>query len=555
MLNKVYLIDNYYSYEDIHKITKLNSHNFHLLSLGKYFYYQNMVKYIDSSENGHSMESLISIFKEDKPKVVIFTIDNKNYLEYIRFVRNYSNNEENIIGITNQNELKIIIENELEENKIIYFDEKNMDNYIDHLNKYFNRFNIKMQDDISINNYFQISENIVKQLGNRPIELYSSFGCASSCSFCSIAKSIVILCDSNIICDNIKILLKYGKTYFYFKNHNFLDNKELTNKIAVYLKKQVKMYDFVWSFFVNAKLMNSFDIHLFRDTNLAQIEIGMEAYSKKISKNLSVEYNYENIRKLVKNIRHIGVDSIIVNVIIGSENETDEDYERILKTMKELLNVAPGAIEPKISFLFPEYGSHLEKLSYNGNLDQIHDFNLFYNQRQNIFRNKNKSKLIYMRKYLLKKILYEMRKSIVNTSIEQRESHFSLSEYGIITLYYMNFLNKGTSIEIFKKKKHNQWRKSSEIQGEYRNYAPILVSKLMNIEKKYCIYVDPLLVPVNSNPILQISNDDFNIIQKCTGKTSIEGISKNIGVSCHEIVNKLKNYENYNCILYVKIFV
>lgn len=184
-----------------------------------------------------------------------------------------------------------------------------------------------------------------------------SHGCLNHCKFCTIPHGKVIPIDKNIILQQVLSFkdLKYQMIYLddktYGQSDNFKILKELTKIIKEYNKdfKGYVVQTTSGMFYLKHKIFEELDIKV--------VEIGMETYNNSILK----AYNKPSNEHLVDNCINLTKNTpikLILNVVIGFPEETEETYGRTVHLIEENLSENVFGINPAI---YTDYNSSSNK--------------------------------------------------------------------------------------------------------------------------------------------------------------------------------------------------
>lgn len=187
-----------------------------------------------------------------------------------------------------------------------------------------------------------------------------SEGCLNNCKFCEIPHKIVIPVEWNCIEQQVLSFKELNFKLIYIDDKTFgqCDNYKCLDKLF----KIIKNYNEEFSGFIVQTTTKEFlnKYKEFEKLHVKVVEIGMETYNDTILK----LYNKPSSEKLLNDCVEVAKYSnlkIILNLIVGFPEETEESYIRTYKFLYENKNYIFG-INPAI---YTDYSS--SKLS-NGEL-------------------------------------------------------------------------------------------------------------------------------------------------------------------------------------------
>lgn len=418
-------------------------------------------------------------------------------------------------------------------------------------------FNTKISN-FSLQDYeFQPDWKIISELETYSIEIITAWGCGRSCNFCLLSNSDVITRRLNSIKSEIDYLLKQGISLFHIKNHNFLANKNHVIEVTRIISEMQQERNFFWSFFIIPEYANNIN-NIFKTTNIARVEIGVETFLKDIAENLNISTDFQQIEKLINILLLLSVPSISINLIIGSNAESNATLEQTLKYANDIFNIGYGFIEFSFSYYYP--------------IKYLKDKNNYEETRKGILKRNCLVKSDYLtikelaviKMNFVRIITIWQKKSIKSLTQKQRLFHFLLNDNGISTQYFLYFLSKSSTAKIYDLKKTNPFIKSSwEIQQEILSYYPVIAGVLSKNENGEFIFVtDSLFADENQMQII-LNDKELFLVELASQRLRLELIVNRYmlkynnlenSVLNNEVIHFYKKLENYDLLFFTKIF-
>lgn len=183
----------------------------------------------------------------------------------------------------------------------------------------------------------------------------TSRGCPFSCIFCTSpklwGKRVRFRSISNVIEELKRKYYNYGIKKYYFSDDNFNLERERTILLCREIIKS--KVDIEWSCEAQIRNFSKDILEVMRDAGCRRIKLGVESGSDRILKLMKKATTKEQIKKVVKLIKEVGID-ITIYVLIGMPTET---MDEMLETYYFIEELDPSYIS--LSVASPQYGSEL----------------------------------------------------------------------------------------------------------------------------------------------------------------------------------------------------
>lgn len=563
MNNSILFLDGVGDYSIIQETNRFNTADFNILILANILKKVGFeIKYVDARTDTFTRNKLYAIIKSFKPSKIVISANLDN-IEHIRRLlikqilvcnqvillsRNYD-----LGWIDNINDIKI--------NDIINIDEKySLQQFIDPniLEHFFQNGSIKYE--ISRYNLTKKSVvpdwNLINNITDYIPELNIGSGCNRKCSFCSIADSRVEFRDIDSVMIEIEYLLDNGVQYFHIANHSFSTDLSYMKQFCHRIIHKFKNRDFVWSCYgIPENLLTDTEIFkLLKEAKLSRIELSIESGSESILKRYNIYSNRSTIIDVVNNAVKNNITSIVGHLIIGGPFESKRTISETLSLVKKLIKTAPGFIEFKTSFWYPDYNSLICQNIGNYGIKlnkQFHKRGVRKIHCMGGTKYLSSIELIEFKQKLMKKITLLMKTSIYRLSPKNRAEHINLYEKGLTTQYYFNFLSKSTTSLLYYLRYRNRFLKFSwEIDDEIDNWAPLVTTKITKYKGKNILVYDNLLSKENKSPILEITRSESLMVNLADGTRALKEI-----VSCFSQVTNNRMKRNNILKFYKKLEV
>jgi radical SAM superfamily enzyme YgiQ (UPF0313 family) len=183
----------------------------------------------------------------------------------------------------------------------------------------------------------------------------TSRGCPFSCVFCTSpklwGKKVRFRSISNVIEEIKWRYYNYGVKKYYFSDDNF----NLERERAIMLCREIikSNIDIKWSCEVQIRNLPKDLLEAMKDAGCKRIKLGVESASDRILKLMKKETTREQIKKVVKLIKGVGID-ITTYVLIGMPTET---VNEMLETYYFIEELDPAYLS--LSIASPQYGTEL----------------------------------------------------------------------------------------------------------------------------------------------------------------------------------------------------
>ncbi len=329
-------------------------------------------------------------------------------------------------------------------------------------------------------------------------------GCDRGCGFCEISNTPVKLNDVHSVIDEIDYLLSQKKrTFFHIQNHNIFNRLLFLEQLCNEIQKRRFNTPFAWSCYLAPESFESVENKevLFRklaNTNLKQVFLGVEHVNQDILNQYHIDFDKSSLISNIKTMLDIGIESVVINYIIGSPRESAESMSELIDFSKQLLEETRGAVEFNVNYYTDKsHVNYLQKGVCNNDTDFL-----------------TKYQIMNYKKELYSLLLKEMNTRVANWSTEERYNHVVINELGLKTQYWFYNLSRTAFYKMYRATKHNHAKYQFQIEGadNFLNYSPY-VFVLFECEgnQKY-ISIDPRLNHQHISK-LYLNEDDFFLLE------------------------------------------
>jgi Fe-S oxidoreductase len=517
-------------------------------------------KYIDFRDKESSREMLFNYIESEKYNTVFINInqDNKVYFDILGL------NKIDFIDVFQLVDDNFFIPSGTNNNYFLFSEkidiEQNIKNLLARLNigKNILRSIFSLECD-----YKLLGANIKKYI----IPINVGAGCRMRCSFCSIADTHVFYKSIKTIEKELDYLFSKGCNYFFIQNHSFCMDLAFVAKVCRLLISKYSNMNYVWSFWGNIEILKSYDkslCELLIKSKLTRIELGVESVCEKISQDFGLLHNVEDVESVIRKFYNLNLKSYQINLIIGSQFEDSFSIDRTINFIKDIYNLFPGIIDFQINYFY--FDNNNRTCEGVTDIEKI-DYSLGY-RKKDCFHSSNTLSIEQIRESkckIIEHMLKYMKSSISRMSIRDRYSQLYLKEYGIYSqIYIVYLLNESTSMIYTRKKKNSLYLNSWEIYDDIKQYSPILLSPVIDINtvNSYKIIAfSPLLVSSNDKPAIILTKQQEQICSMLkAGFYNISEILTTLNMENEEttiekeLFDFLHKLEIHDLLLYVKKF-
>ena len=561
-MRKILLIDGVGDFSIITENYKLRIPDTKLLYIGGLCRDLGIIaKYIDFRDKELSKEMLFNYIESEKYNTVFINInqDNKVYfdvlgLDKIDFIDVFQLVDDNFFIPSGTNNNYFLFSEKMNV-------EQNIQNLITRLNigKNILRSFFSLECD-----YKLLGNNINKYI----IPINVGTGCCLKCSFCSIADTRVFNKSIKTIEKELDYLFSKGCKYFFIQNHSFCTDLAFVEKVCRLLISKYSDMNYVWSFWGNIEMLKNYGeflCELLIKSKLTRIELGVESVCENISQDFGLLHNVEDVENVIRKFYDLNLKSYQINLIIGSQFEDSLSIDRTINFIKDMYNLFPGIIDFQINYFYFDNNNRIEE-DIN-NIENV-DYSLGYRKKDCFYSSNTLSaeQIRELKCKIIERMLKYMKSSISKMSIRDRYSQLYLKEYGIYSqVYIVYLLNESTSIIYSRKKKNSLYLNSWEIYDDIKQYSPILLSPIIDINNSInsckMIAFSPLLASSNDKPVIILTKQQEQICSMLkSGDYNISDILTTLNIGKQEAtINKeffdfLHKLEIHDLILYVKDF-
>ena len=171
---------------------------------------------------------------------------------------------------------------------------------------------------------------------NKVAIMSTSRGCPWKCKFCSAYKlwgnQYRFMGADNIIDQLLYLKLKHNIDGVYFREDNFIADKERTKKFC----KLVKHLDITWKCEARVNSLDEDTIKMLSDAGCKALYIGVESMSQKVLNLMRKGIKVEDTIKVFANCKEYGIKAY-ASIIVGFPGETKDD-EKLTHNYLNLIN-------------------------------------------------------------------------------------------------------------------------------------------------------------------------------------------------------------------------
>jgi len=181
------------------------------------------------------------------------------------------------------------------------------------------------------------------------MSIFATRGCPGRCTFCHRAfRGVVRARSARSIANEIKTLQKeYGIKEVAFYDDTFtLFKKVVLEFCNILIKEKIGI---AWSCFTRADFIDEEMLRGMRKAGCHLILFGVESADEQILKNINKRISLEQVKKVVKLAKKIGVETR-ASFMIGNPGETEET---IKKTVQFAIKLDPDEIQFNITTVYP----------------------------------------------------------------------------------------------------------------------------------------------------------------------------------------------------------
>lgn len=198
-------------------------------------------------------------------------------------------------------------------------------------------------------------------------------GCPFQCTYCStnqfFSKKYRLKSVDRIVREMNICQRKLGVNHMGFSHDTLTVNKKFTEELSAGIKKnnsEIKN-PINWTCSSRIDCVSEDMISAMYESGCRALFFGIESGSPRIQKKIKKNLDLENVSNKVKHATRLGI-KVTVSYIIGFPDETEEDIEKTLKSMLEMICL--GA-EPQMALLSilpgtPLYTKYNDQLEYDG---------------------------------------------------------------------------------------------------------------------------------------------------------------------------------------------
>lgn len=181
------------------------------------------------------------------------------------------------------------------------------------------------------------------------MSIFATRGCPGRCTFCHRAfRGVVRARSAKNVIKEIKTLQKeYGIKEVAFYDDTFTLFKKVVTEFCDIIKKE--KIDIIWSCFTRVDFVDEEMLRKMHDAGCHLILFGVESADEKILKTIKKGINLEQVKKVVKLAREVGIETR-ASFMIGNPGETEET---IKKTVQFAIELDPDEIQFNITTVYP----------------------------------------------------------------------------------------------------------------------------------------------------------------------------------------------------------
>jgi anaerobic magnesium-protoporphyrin IX monomethyl ester cyclase len=287
-------------------------------------------------------------------------------------------------------------------------------------------------------------------------------------------------------------------------------------------------------------------IRLLKSVGLTRIQVGFEAGHDKILKILNRKMTVEQMKRVVKMVYDEGGVTITGNFLLGSPCESHETIDAMKKMIRELVDMAPGIVEPTVCHLVPypetELTKNLDKFGLKDLTSKVLDRGTIYD----VCITSDTLGVNDLRKAITEinqEISCSLKKNVKNIS---RDMLMKLVEwyadYDVTTLWSNFIINNRLLTDYYNRVMKKRYKIFSDIPSE-----KLLQWYPERVIDARCYSEDgnKLILPEGIDGVIILDNpDDILIYELASGKLTVKNMisefkkDKNIDFSDEEILEK-----------------
>lgn len=549
--NKILLIDGINDYSAIKKINNVNPINYEFLLLASYFK-KEQIMYIDNRDiakgDSHNAYDLIANWL---PNYIFINVNLQN-MQSVLNLKLHKFKSIKIFLFTRKNNIKDFFIKE--DYYIVVYNNKSS------IAKQFRSFleNIKNKELLK---YFShassqicIDTNLISA-SNKTATITTGYGCYYNCKFCNLANSTPNFRDIQLIEKEISDYLKLGKRYIHVNNHNLVSNKSFLMKLSNIFNKNNRKEKLIWSTTATSKDLNNLtidDLKLLKKSGLERIDIWAIHADENISDNYGLPSTSSEVIEVIGKINDAKIASISIKIIIGPENESQTSIRKMKTLIQEAYKITLGKVEFEIEYFVPILKDNITKYFKIIKTSMLKCEPFLPKDSKDFYKQKK------LKEELEKYSLDFIHKSIPEMSLQERQNHLLLLEYGLTTKYAYYYLSKSTSSKIFTLKNTNRYIKSSwEVSNELKDYSPIIVSNYNETDEHKFFSYDKLLSG-SEKPIIVLNEITTELVKITRNRYSLQKIinmiTQKYKIEETEIVAFYDMLEQKDLLFYSKVF-
>jgi|GEM_PF-4297342 len=210
--------------------------------------------------------------------------------------------------------------------------------------------------------------------GGKHVVIRTSVGCASQCSFCwfpvMYGTTYAGLSAKRVVKELVFLKEKYNLKSITFADQSFIQRKRRVQEICegiIEAKIELK-----WRASGQINVLYKYPdslLKLMGEAGCSYIQMGVESGSEHLLKCLKKPHNWEMVITLAKRLKKYNI-GIRANFIFGLPGETEEDFYKSWKLIRELQSIQSG-LEIDYYHYTPVLGNELyERLSAEGKLKE-----------------------------------------------------------------------------------------------------------------------------------------------------------------------------------------
>lgn len=380
--------------------------------------------------------------------------------------------------------------------------------------------------------------------------LHAGFGCQRKCSFCHISDTNCTYVPIESLISEIKELFSEGLNRFYIKSHNLSFNIPYLELLCESLFENFGDIDYVWSCSLIPEELSKCKKNIFRKLKQSKceiVELNVYSVNESILLNLNIQQRREDIIKAVEKLYNEGISSIVINYLIGFSLETDETLNELLLFSEKLIDIAPGVVEFNLSYIWDSY-------------NQLDDLikNTVYSNTASL----PNEYLYAFKSNFYTKIYNSMGNSISKTHLKNRIAHCKLSNKRILTQYFIYFISKSSTFNLFSMMKSNPALKFSwEIKDDLLEYCPVCGSLPLHNNALTSLAVDSLLLEESNINKIILSKDEEKLYKFSREYIKLKDIIEytkqemkiDYETAYHYVFDFYKKLEMFDLIYYTRI--